>query len=164
MFHHEINGFCLYISFFSGKFLQAIFFSSMKFQILHSDNFSMKQEIHVFFTLQALYYNILSIYMYLPICLNSQGNIRQVLFGPLILLPNIYRPTSICQTCLFRKYHLCPSDLPFPNFPLYFIAFRPCLCRTRLCRKLGGIAVIFHSHEKFSISLPLVVSKSKCVP
>ena len=38
------------------------------------------------------------------------------------------------------------------TFPLYFIVFRPCLCRTRLWRKLGCIEVIFHSREKFSIS------------
>ena len=38
------------------------------------------------------------------------------------------------------------------TFPLYFIVFRPCLCRTRLLRKLGCIKVIFHSREKFSIS------------
>ena len=38
------------------------------------------------------------------------------------------------------------------TFHLYFNVFRPCLCRTRLWRKLGCIEVIFHSHEKFSIS------------
>ena len=40
----------------------------------------------------------------------------------------------------------------FRIFLLYFIVFRPCLCRTRLCRKLGCIKVIVHSCEKFSIS------------
>ena len=33
----------------------------------------------------------------------------------------IYRRTSICQTCLSRKHHLCRSDRPFPNFsPIFY--------------------------------------------
>ena len=33
----------------------------------------------------------------------------------------IYRPTSICQTCLSRKHHLCRSDCPFLNFfPIFY--------------------------------------------
>ena len=43
-----------FTSHFSPAFLQAIFFFFMKFQILHSDNFSMKQK-YVLLTLQALY-------------------------------------------------------------------------------------------------------------
>ena len=44
----------IFLQHFSLKFLQVIFFFSMKFQILHLDNFSMKQEIG-YFNLQALY-------------------------------------------------------------------------------------------------------------
>ena len=32
-----------------------------------------------------------------------------------------YRRTSVCQTCLSRKHHLCRSDRPFPNFsPIFY--------------------------------------------
>ena len=47
---------------------------------------------------------------------------------------------------------------------LYFIVFRPRLCRTRLSRKLCFVEVIFIPVQMFSVKvLPPLVSKSKCV-
>ena len=41
--------------------------------------------------------------------------------GILLIYVYNYRRTSICQTCLSRKHHLCRSDRPFPNFsPIFY--------------------------------------------
>ena len=63
-----------------------------------------------------------------------------------------YRPTSICQTCLSRKHHLCRSDRPYPNFSPIFYYISTFFVSNSLMTKTCCIEVIFHPREKFSIS------------
>ena len=53
MIFYEINGFCLQSSF--PEIPPGNFLFSLKFQILHSDNFSMKQEMWLFFIYMYMY-------------------------------------------------------------------------------------------------------------
>ena len=59
----------------------------------------------------------------------------------------------VSKTPLMSNWSLTPKRLS-----LYIIVFQPCLCQTRLWRKLGCVEMIIRSPQKKNISFTLPVS------
>ena len=70
-----------------------------------------------------------------------------------------YRLTSICQTCLSRKHHLCRSDVPF----LCVIVFKPLYVELAYLENSAISKWFSFLVLSLPLVLPLLVSKSKVV-